>query len=246
MLLIVTMLLLGFVLGFVGAGGSGFIIAILVTIFHIPVHTALGTAVSVMFFSVLSGSWSHFREGNLYLKEGLIVGLFGGIGAFFGTRLTVFIDPNVLMFFTMTVLVISAVLLWLKTRVNIRVEEERTNPAVLGYSLIGLGNGLISGTFGIGAAPFIQLSLIKWLHFPMRFAAGTTMLVIVPISMFASAGYIVNGYFDTLLFLKVALGTIVGTYIGAKLTKKLPQVLLRYGMVITPIASAIILLINFL
>jgi uncharacterized protein len=245
MLIIITMFLLGLVLGFIGAGGSGFIIAILVTIFHIPIHTALGTAVVVMVFSVLSGSLSHFREGNIFLKQGVMVGLFGAIGSYFGMRLTIFIDPKILMFCTVATLAISGILIWIRTKI-VYENEWKKEPAFYHYAVIGLGNGLISGTFGIGAAPFIQLSLIKWLNFPLRFAAGTTMLVILPISLAASFGSIQNGYFDGLLFIKVALGTMTGTYIGAKLTKKLPKVFLRYGMVLTPIASAILLLINFL
>lgn len=240
------MLLLGLLLGFIGAGGSGFIIAILVTIFEIPIHMALGTAVAVMFLSVLSGSLSHFREGNLYVKQGLIVGGFGGIGAYFGSRLTTFIDPHALMFFTVLALTLSGLLLWARTRIAVINPEVKVEPKAFTYMAIGMGNGLISGTLGIGAAPFIQLFVIKWLNFPLRVAAGTTMLIILPIAMFASFGFIQNGYFETPLFFQVATGIIIGTYIGAKLTKKLPQAVLRYGMFLSPITSAILLLINLL
>lgn len=246
MFLSITMLFLGLLLGFIGAGGSGFIIAILVTVFNIPIHLAIGTAVPVMFFNVLTGSLSHFREGNIYLKQGLMVGIFGGIGAYFGMRLTTLIDPNVLMLFTVTALASSGVLIWLKTRMKEHEEEYKKEPAFLNYVWIGLGNGFISGTFGIGAAPFIQLSLLKWLHFPMRIAAGTTMFVLLPVAFSASIGSIQNGYFDLMLFLQVTFSTMIGTYIGAKLTKRLPQVFLRYGIVVTPIVSATVLLFNFI
>lgn len=188
MLLSITMLFLGLLLGFIGAGGSGFIIAILVTVFHIPIHEALGTAVPVMFINVITGSMSHFREGNIYVKQGLLVGLFGGIGAYFGMRLTTLINPNVLMLFTVFALASSGVLIWLKTRMKLQKEEVKKEPVFLSYVGIGLGNGLISGTFGIGAAPFIQLSLLKWLHFPMRIAAGTTMLVLLPVAFLRPLG----------------------------------------------------------
>ena len=36
--IIITMLVMGILLGFVGAGGAGFIIAILTLVFHIPIH----------------------------------------------------------------------------------------------------------------------------------------------------------------------------------------------------------------
>lgn len=238
--------MLGVLLGFIGAGGSGFIIALLVTVFNVPIHAAIGTAVPVMFFTVLTGSLSHFREGNMNLKKGIMVGLFGGVGAYFGMRLTPFINPNVLMLFTVSALTLSGILIWAKTKLVSQPNQQEEELGFIRYAAVGLGNGLISGTFGIGAAPFIQLSLLKWLHFPMRIAAGTTMLVILPIALFASIGSFQNGYFDMELFLQVALSTMIGSYIGAKLTKRLPQIFLRYGIVVTPIVSAIVLLINFL
>lgn len=50
MLIVLVMFLLGLVLGFVGAGGAGFVIALLTMMFHIPIHTALGTSLAGMAF----------------------------------------------------------------------------------------------------------------------------------------------------------------------------------------------------
>ena len=50
-MLLFTMFLMGIVLGFTGTGGSGFIIALLVVAFGIPIHTALGVSLASMVFS---------------------------------------------------------------------------------------------------------------------------------------------------------------------------------------------------
>lgn len=65
MAIIITMLLMGVLLGFVGAGGAGFIIAILTLVFHIPIHVALATSLTAMAFTTLSGVVSHYTEGNV-------------------------------------------------------------------------------------------------------------------------------------------------------------------------------------
>ena len=65
MLIFLAMLLLGGIVGFVGAGGAGVTIALLTAFFGVPVHTALGTSLAGMMFTTLSGSVSHFREGNI-------------------------------------------------------------------------------------------------------------------------------------------------------------------------------------
>ena len=72
--IIITMLVMGILLGFVGAGGAGFIIAILTLVFHIPIHVALATSLTAMAFTTLSGVISHYREGNVVLTIGGIVG----------------------------------------------------------------------------------------------------------------------------------------------------------------------------
>ncbi|APH03497.1 sulfite exporter TauE/SafE family protein [Bacillus weihaiensis] len=246
-MIILTMLVLGTILGFVGAGGSGFIIAVLVTFFHIPVHFALGTAVTVMFLSVLSGSWGHFQAGNLYVKQGLYIGMFGAIGGYIGSQITRLIEPEVLLIFTVSSLFLSGILLWIKTKITIEHETDIQKAHKKSkLVVIGLGNGFVSGALGIGAASFIQISLLKWVGLPLRMAAGTTMLVILPIALGASFGYIQAGYFDPILFIQVALGTVIGSYFGSKLTKKAPQIILRVGMVATPVVSAVIMILNFL
>lgn len=239
------MFLLGLLLGFVGAGGSGFIIAVLVTFFHVPIYEAIGTAVSVMCLTVLAGSWSHFKEGNLHVKQGLFIGVFGALAAYAGTFLAKVIPSDILIATTITILISSATMLWFKTRVTSKhTEQLHTGLFPLRAATIGLGNGLITGTFGIGGAPFIQLSILKLLGHSINSTVGTTMLILIPISLSASLGFIQNGFFDALLFFKVVLGTMIGSYLGAKLTKKLPVQMLRYGMVLTPVVSAILMMRN--
>ena len=77
MLIFAAMLLLGILLGFVGAGGAGVMITMLSVGFDIPMQVALGTSLAAMAFTSLSGSISHFREGNVNRRLGLLLGAFG-------------------------------------------------------------------------------------------------------------------------------------------------------------------------
>lgn len=245
-----VMILLGLLLGFVGAGGSGFIIAILTVVFDYPIHMALGTALAAMFFSSLSGSVSHFREGNMVLKTGLIVGVAGAIGAWTSSGWSSLIPEDKLGWMTSGMLFASGLALWFKMVFTAQDSEE--HQAVLAAngllywvfaSLIGLVTGALSGLFGIGSTPFIQLGLMLLLRLPMRFAAGTTMLVIIPIALAGGAGYYSIGYLDVQLLVAVVIGTMLGSYFGAKFTKRVPAVWLKTCMVLTPMIGAGILLL---
>ncbi|RXZ84312.1 sulfite exporter TauE/SafE family protein [Paenibacillaceae bacterium] len=255
--LIASMFALGLLLGFVGAGGSGFIIAILTTGFGFPIHAALGTALATMLFTSLSGTVSHFREGNVVVRTGLVVGLTGAAGAWAGSQVAIAIPGEQLKWFTSGSLLLSGLALWFymfyySRRSADPAKEAASNKAPgskgmaywLGAAALGLVTGALSGAFGIGSTPFIQIGLLALLGLSIAQAAGTTMLVILPIAAAGGASYYGIGYFDAALLLKVLLGTMIGSYIGAKFTKRVPRKVLRTAMVLMPIAAAILLVIE--
>src|SRR3954453_3272462 len=111
MVITFTMLLLGILLGFVGAGGSGFIIALLTVMFGVPIHTALGTSLAAMVFTSLAGAYSHYQQGNIDVKTGLAVGGFGAFTAYLGSGIAVWIPVDLLHWLTGGMLLLSAVML---------------------------------------------------------------------------------------------------------------------------------------
>lgn len=253
MTILLTMLVLGAVLGFAGTGGSGFIIGVLVAVFGVPVHTALGTSITAMVFTTLSGSVSHVREGNARLKTGLVIGSFGAAGSYAGTYVARIIPETNLVWLTSAMLIVCGVLVWFrtggwfKTPEETMEEESKTlrDPQFWKKAVLtGIVTGMLSGIFGIGSTPFIQIALLVLFGFPLRQAVGTTMVVILPIAAFGAVGYLQAGFLDVILLAQVVAGTILGSYIGAKFTKLAPRKLLRGAMVATPIAGALLMLFN--
>lgn len=244
--IMITMLALGAILGFIGAGGAGFIIAILTLVFKVPIHTALGTSLTAMAFTSLSGAFSHYREGNMAVKAGIIVGLFGAAGSYVGSKIAALIPTDYMHFFTAGMLFLSALLLvvrlFLLKEKTARDENQQINAVfVLKAAILGIIVGILSGTFGIGSTPFIQLGLLTFLGLTLRQSVGTTMLVIVPIAIGGGIGFTSEGYLDFVLLLQVLIGTMLGAYIGAKFTNLVPKVILKTAMILTPAVSALIL-----
>jgi uncharacterized membrane protein YfcA len=252
MIILGTMFLMGCLLGFIGAGGAGVVIAVMSTVFGIPIHTALGTSLSAMGFTTLSGAYSHYREGNVLPRLGLAVGAFGAFGAFAGAKISAAIPAARMHWLTASMLLVSAILMYLKVfhpndgpfgHISGQKLESGRNfwlTAVLG----GLVNGLLSGTFGIGATPFIQLTLLFFFGISLHQAVGTTMLVILPIAVMGGLGYLTSGFLDLHLFAQVVLGLMSGAYLGAKFTKRLPPLILKIGMVAVPAMGAVILFVG--
>lgn len=249
MLILLTMILVGIILGFTGAGGSGFVIAILITFFDVPLHTALGTSMIAMLFTVLSGTYSHFKEGNVCLHIGFVMGFFAAITAFAGTFIARAIPAETLTFISAGLLLVSSFLIWLRTRVTITSNEsnynklDRKTVANSGWS--GGLIGLISGTCGLGSAPIIQVVLLTVMKLDIVKVAGTSMLIIIPIALSGGIGFYAAGFFSLELLFKIVIGTIVGSYIGAKFTSKVPKSILRTALVYTPAFSAVLMLLSF-
>ncbi|GGL46486.1 sulfite exporter TauE/SafE family protein [Sporolactobacillus putidus] len=248
--IIMIMFMVGLLLGFVGAGGSGFIISILTTVFGFSIHTSLGTALAAMIFTSVSGSISHYKEGNMLLNAGIPVGLFGAAGAWFSSTWSAMIPAGELKWMTAGILFLSALLIWLRMMVNSGIKENQRQdilPAGFHFwlyaAIVGISSGILSGLFGIGSTPFIQLGMMFLLNFSVRRAAGTTMLVITPIALSAGINDLRLGYLDLALLLEVVAGTMSGAYIGAKFTKRLPPTALKTAMILVPVLGALLLVI---
>ncbi|MDQ0245210.1 putative membrane protein YfcA [Bacillus fengqiuensis] len=247
MLIILTMFGLGALLGFVGAGGAGFIIAVLMLLFKIPIYKALGTSLAAMIFTSLSGAFSHYREGNVAMKAGLITGLFGAFGAFMGSKIAFIISSDILPWLTAGMLFLSSILLLVRLFViksSKEEKEEEGHSFFIGKAaFLGLLFGTVSGTVGIGSAPFIQVGLYTLLGLSVRQSVGTTMLVIIPIALGGGVGYVLEGYLDFFLLFQVLAGTMTGAYVGAKFTNLAPKNLLKVTMVATPAMAGLLLVI---
>lgn len=56
---------IGFICGFVGAGGGMMLLLVLTTFLNYPMHMAVGTSVFIMAFTALTGGVSHFLIGGV-------------------------------------------------------------------------------------------------------------------------------------------------------------------------------------
>lgn len=143
----------------------------------------------------------------------MIVGGFAAAGAFGGAKIAAVIPEESLHWLTAGMLFLSAFLLFLKL---FFLKETTKAAGGVSYiiwiksSFLGLLAGTLSGAFGIGSAPFIQIGLMTLLHLTIRQSVGTTMLVIIPLAAGGGAGYFSEGFIDIVLLLKVLIGTASG------------------------------------
>ncbi|NUT59194.1 MAG: sulfite exporter TauE/SafE family protein, partial [Agromyces sp.] len=95
-------------------------------------------------------------------------------------------------------------------------------------ALVGAAGGLLSGAFGVGGGILMVPLLILFAGMDQRRASATSLAAIVPAALAGSLTYFANGEIDLLAALFVAIGGIVGSWIGSWLLRRLSLGWLRW------------------
>lgn len=94
--------------------------------------------------------------------------------------------------------------------------------------LIGLAGGVLSGLFGIGGGLVIVPALIVVLGMTAKQAAGTSLAaLLLPVGILGAIEYWRAGYIDIRVAMLVAVGILIGAFIGARLAIGLPNELIQ-------------------
>ena len=251
-MIFLSMLALGAVIGFVGAGGAGVTITLLVVGFGVPVHTSLAVALAAMTFTTLSGAVSHFRQHEVVVATGAALGLGGALGALGGAAVSNLLPAKELGTATAVMMLASGGLQymklyhpqWLSAHFPVRETLLAGAPLWRRGIPVGMCCGFLAGAFGIGAAAFIQVALMVLFGVPLLQSIGTCMMIILPISAAGGLGYLASGHLDLMIFLQTLAGLTIGAWFGAKGTHLAPLPVLKASIVGMSAIGGIIMLLG--
>ena len=97
----------------------------------------------------------------------------------------------------------------------------------LKIGLIGFFSGIINGLFGAGGGTVAVLALTLIFGISQHKAQATAISIILPLSLISGFIYYKNGFTTIDITFKVALGGIIGSYIGSNALNKIPANYLR-------------------
>ena len=229
--------LVGFVLGLVGGGGSILAVPLMVYLVGVPSpHVAIGTSALAVAMNALTGLANHVRLGHVKWRCALVFAASGVVGALAGSTAGKAFDGHKLLFLFAIVMVVVGVLM-LRNRhregdPSVVLGRENA-PKLVGY---GAGTGLFSGFFGIGGGFLIVPGLVAATGMPMINAIGSSLVAVAAFGLTTAANYAVSGLVDWPLALVFILGGIVGGVLGARLAKRLSA---AHGRLTTIFASLI-------
>jgi uncharacterized membrane protein YfcA len=107
--------------------------------------------------------------------------------------------------------------------------------------LIGLATGLASGLLGVGGG-FVMVPALVMLGTPQREANGTSLAVILPVAI-VGASILGHGHqVDLEVGIALAIGAVGGAVVGARLTRRLSDLVLRRAFGIMALAVGIVMI----
>ena len=109
---------------------------------------------------------------------------------------------------------------------------------------IGLGAGLASGYVGLGGGFIMVPLMLSFVGIPMKLASGTSLIAVLLLAIPGTVENGLAGNIDYVVGLSVAVGSIPGAIIGARLVSMVPERALRFVFGGFLIVAAVVLFLN--
>lgn len=244
LLILTSYLILGLLAGFAGGfglGGGIFIVPILLVLFtyqnfptEILMHLAVATSLCSIIFTAISASYAHHRQKNILWDKVLLLSPSVAIGAFFGAILTNYLSSDVLQkIFGMFEIIVACHMGFSEISATKKKLLQRKYMMLSGGII-----GLLSSILGIGGGT-LTVPFLTWYKIDIKHAIGIACSCSIPIactSVLVMSFIGLNqhtlpshniGYVHWPAALVISMTSVLSAPLGAKLTTRLPQHLLK-------------------
>ncbi|SMN14872.1 Protein of unknown function DUF81 [uncultured Candidatus Thioglobus sp.] len=185
----------GFIAGLLGVGGGLIMVPTLLYLLagdieqSVLMHSAIGTALTVIVFTSLSSVWAHYRHGAIYWRYFIKLTPSILLGAFSGAIITQYLSFDFLRIFFAIFELTVALIMWFGIGATGHVDNlSRWIWRITGYMI-----GLISAIVGIGGGTMSALFL-SYNKVEIKNAIATSAAIGLPIAIAGSIGFIVVGW----------------------------------------------------
>ncbi|QHT63611.1 sulfite exporter TauE/SafE family protein [Paenibacillus lycopersici] len=226
----------------VGLGGGVIIVPALLLLgpsmlgMDIDTTLAVGVSLGSLAFTSLASALTFVKEGKVDLRSALFFSLSSGPMSLVGASMTALFDPDDFRKAFGYFMLFMVVLLLFRSRIKpyqgqwryVRTYADAAAGLQREYGfsalpalLIGGAVGLISGLLGIGGGVLLIPAMLLLFRFPPHIASATSMAVIFVSALFGSGMHLIRGEWDWLLVLALAPGSLLGGWLGARVSRRI-------------------------
>jgi uncharacterized protein len=245
-------LFVGFVVGLTGMGGGALMTPILVLLFKVQPLVAVSSDIVAAMVMKPVGGGVHWRRGtvNTQLVKWLMLGSVPS--AFLGVLLLKLsgqgeaLQQHVKLALGLALLVVAAGLIIRPLLTRGRQTGDSVAPLgvkKLPTVLIGIAGGLVVGLTSVGSGSLMMILLLM-LYPKLRLSelVGTDLVQAIPLVASAALGHAMFGDFRLALTASILIGSIPGVFIGAQLSSRAPDAVIRPALIVVLLGSALKLL----
>lgn len=257
-------MLVGFCVGITGVGGGSLMTPILISLFRIEPHIAIGTDLLYAAISKFCGSMVHARKLNIVWP----IVLWLAVGSIPASFVTSWVLEHYLSQSTHYKAVLTMVLGFMLTLTGVsiifrsRIEKffnkfrnkevtqtENEQLAIHHKRLYIIIMGIILGVFvtlsSVGAGAFgIMALVIMFPNLPMIRIIGSDVVHAVLLTLVAGLGHMSAGNVDFTLLMWLLVGSIPAIIVGTLISSRMPERLIRKILGITLFALGVNFMVN--
>ncbi len=233
----------GVIAGFVDsiAGGGGLITLPSLSIVLGPGPVAIGTNKICGFAAAFVALLVYIRHGHFDWRRSTSFTVATAVGAVLGSQLTPLLPAYVFPWF---LVITCPVILYIVWRKDLWVAHEMAEHSHIGASwwqptvlLSGLLCGVYDGMWGPGGGTFMFLSLLFIARMPLLGALAAAKLANTASALSALTAYTAQGHVSAREGILVALGAIIGGFLGAHQANR------RAAKIVRPVLVAVVTLL---
>lgn len=223
-------LLVGLASGLFGVGGGIILVPLLVLLFKTDQKKAQATSLVVVSLSALTGAATYGIAGSVsWLAAPLLIA--GGlVGTYIGTAVVKKINDRWLkLAFGALLLVVAGRFVWQSFEATGMTLVALSWQSALGYLAAGFAMGLLSSFLGVGGGVILVPILVTLFGFPQQLAAGTSLIVMIPVTLLGAARLTKSGFTNWSQGLRIGSAAAVSAIGGAALALVADASVLQLG-----------------
>ena len=237
---IILGILIGLVLGIIGAGGAILAVPGLIAVMGLSTVAATTSSLVIVGSAAVAGFIPRLKTKTADIRLGLTFSALGILGTFAGTQLVKIVPESAQLILFATLMFGAAIAMW-RGPVNESSTQVKSQwPLVF---LVATAIGVLTGLLGVGGGFLIVPALVLILKVPTKTAAGTSLVAIASTS--AIAFLLRFEYWNEVPVgpvISFTLAAIVSSFLAAPLAVKLNARTLQKGFAIFVTLAAIAIL----
>lgn len=214
--------------GLLGVGGGFIMLPLLNFVFGYPLNLAIGTSITAVTFTAISGTLGHLRLRNVDLSTAKIVSAFGVLGAIAGSGAFFLLTEKIwileiFMGFAFIYTSLKMIYEGFKREENIQDKKTLISGSKISKAFLGFSVGILVGLLGIGGGFILVPSFVYVFGSAVKIAIGTSLASFLSMAIISSAFKLYEGVVDVFAALLLGSGTLLGAQLGTKLISKIPS-----------------------